>query len=118
MTGAALLAAVSADRGEVRALLQAVPDDVPVLTNDGSLTSHLARRELLLFHFSPQQVDESVMRGYESVDYVALTVDERTGGADARAAADRYGLELVGVADDVWLWRVIHPPANAAAGEG
>ena len=111
-----LTAVVTADRGEVRALLQAVPDDVPVLTNDGNLTSHLARRELLLFHFSPRQIDESVMRGYESVDYVALTVDERTGGGAARGAADRYGLELVGVADEVWLWRVIHPPGGNDTG--
>lgn len=114
---AALVAAVTADGSDVRALLRTVPDEVPVLTNDGNLASHLARRELLLFHFSPQQADESVMHGYERVDYIALTVDERTGGADARAAADRYGLELVGVAGDVWLWRVIHLPANAAAGE-
>ena len=114
---AALVAAVIADGSDVRALLRAVPDDVPVLINDGNLASHLARRELVLFRFSPRQIDESVMHGYERVDYIALTIDERMGGADARAAADRYGLELLGVAGEVWLWRVIHPPGNPPAGE-
>lgn len=97
-----------------RDLLRLVPADVPALTNSGALATHLARRERLLARITPGEVSAGVLRGYEAVDYVALTVDERTESAAARAAADRYGLELLGVAGDVWLWRVVHPPPGPA----
>jgi hypothetical protein len=101
-----------AEAAQIRALLAAVPDGASVLTNDGCLSSHLARRERLIFHFKPYHADAGVMRGCRQVDYIALTIGKTTGLPDARAAAGRYGLELIGTVADVWLWRVIRPPAK------
>lgn len=44
---------------EVHRLLNRVPDDAPVFTNDPAVTTHLARRELLILHsaLSPGDVD-------------------------------------------------------------
>jgi hypothetical protein len=94
---------------QIRPLLSRVPDDVPVLTNDGGLSSHLPRREYLLFHFTPGSMDETVMRGWEDVEYIVLRVQRRENQVAPEELADHFPLRPVGHAADVWVWEVLGP---------
>ncbi len=89
---------------EVRlaSLLAQIPDGAPVLTNDGGLASHLARRRWLIFHYAPGQASDRVLTGYESVDYVVLSVDPWQ--SDAAEVARRYPLDLLGREGPYHVW--------------
>jgi uncharacterized membrane protein len=92
-----------AEVSTVHRLLAQIPAGAPVLVNTGGLATQLARRERLLVRVQRGRVNPEVMHGVETVDYVALDVR-----ISARERADleaRYGLQLLGRAGDVYLWR-------------
>jgi uncharacterized membrane protein len=92
-----------AELAAVHRLLGQIPEGAPVLVNTGGLATHLARRERLLARVQRGRVNPEVMRGVQTVDYVALDVRlSSTARADLEA---QYGLRLLGRAGDVYLWK-------------
>lgn len=86
------------------ALLRQVPDGAPLLTNDGTLACHLARRPLLILRSSPGRILPGALEEVQRVEYVAMTVAHSTD--EAHYLAEKHGLVLLGREGAVWLWRV------------
>lgn len=93
----------SPEQKQLARLLAQIPDGASVLTNDGGLASHLARRRWLIFHYSPGRASDPVLVGADSVDYVALSVDP--GQSDAGRVSRCYPLQLVGQAGHYYVWK-------------
>lgn len=94
------------ERAELGNLLHQVPDAVPIICNDGGLSSHLARRSLLAFRIAPNILTPQVMAGYEKVDYVAASVP--SSGWNEERFSRAYGLQLLGRVRQFRIWKVKH----------